>query len=232
MPAESAIDAGALSARATARASCRPAARRQLEVRTTAQLRARDDSELAPPDGRVQAFDAELHDPIVRWTFLFPIAARRRRCQAHGHTDRADDRADGARRCQRGNVGRRPSSQGVRQRWPGAVLRARHALPPPDFDALVHGRQLLVPRRQRSQSDAVWSVGCPRSRLRRPPISAKWAGSWIEASVLLSGNRTPLSGGDLTDERIGAARRRSDITDFFPRRSDQPVERSPVVTAC
>ena len=39
--------------------------------------------------------------------------------------------------------------------------------------------------------------------------------SWVEATALFSGAQDQWSGGDLTDERIGAARRRSDITDFF-----------------
>jgi outer membrane receptor protein involved in Fe transport len=39
--------------------------------------------------------------------------------------------------------------------------------------------------------------------------------SWIEASASLSGKQERFSGGDVTDERIGAARRRTDISDFF-----------------
>jgi hemoglobin/transferrin/lactoferrin receptor protein len=39
--------------------------------------------------------------------------------------------------------------------------------------------------------------------------------TWIGVSALLSGAQRSLSGGDLTDERIGAARSRTDILDFF-----------------
>jgi outer membrane receptor protein involved in Fe transport len=39
--------------------------------------------------------------------------------------------------------------------------------------------------------------------------------AWVEVSAQASGAQAELSGGDLTDERIGAGRRRSDITDFF-----------------
>jgi outer membrane receptor protein involved in Fe transport len=39
--------------------------------------------------------------------------------------------------------------------------------------------------------------------------------SWVGVSAYIAGRQEELSGGDLTDERIGAARRRSDIADFF-----------------
>ena len=39
--------------------------------------------------------------------------------------------------------------------------------------------------------------------------------SWVGVSAYFAGAQDELSGGDLTDERIGAARRRSDISDFF-----------------
>jgi hypothetical protein len=64
----------------------------------------------------------------------------------------------------------------------------------------------------------------PKRPVRRLPPQQAFLGvrylpggwvSWIEASTSLSGAQTHLSGGDVTDERIGAARRRSDITAFF-----------------
>ena len=39
--------------------------------------------------------------------------------------------------------------------------------------------------------------------------------SWVGVSAFMAGAQENLSGGDITDERIGAARRRSDISDFF-----------------
>jgi outer membrane receptor protein involved in Fe transport len=51
--------------------------------------------------------------------------------------------------------------------------------------------------------------------IRFQPGNKKMRVEWLELSGYFSGPQERLSGGDLTDERIGAARRRSDITDFF-----------------
>ncbi|MCI0337256.1 MAG: TonB-dependent receptor [Acidobacteria bacterium] len=51
--------------------------------------------------------------------------------------------------------------------------------------------------------------------IRFQPNARKLHVNWLELSGIFSGAQERLSGGDITDERIGAARRRRDITDFF-----------------
>ena len=143
--------------------------------------------------GRIQAFDAELYQPH-RQTYA-PLPDRQPAVDAgrhSGHTDRSDYRAAGTRRRQRGNGARPPSSQGLRQRRPGALLRARDAPSLPGFDALVHGSHLLVPRGERPQPDASGPPTSPQQgsvALRYQPSGLV---SWIEASALFSGTQELL----------------------------------------
>jgi hemoglobin/transferrin/lactoferrin receptor protein len=166
--------------------------------------------------GRVQGFDAELRDPIVRRTLLFPI-------------DRQPSTLDGA-----------PVSMvtpTAAQRQQGVVSVAT-SLDPRAVKAFVNegrARYYGLDTLFRSQLTARWSAEGSYSYLaghdldperpvrRLPPQQGslavryhlgRWL-SWIEASGYVSGAQELLSGGDLTDERIGAARRRADISDFF-----------------
>ena len=68
------------------------------------------------------------------------------------------------------------------------------------------GRELDPNRHARRLPPQMASLGV-RRRLGR--------GSWVALGTHLAGRQPRLSGGDLTDERIGAARRRRDVVDFF-----------------
>src|SRR5262245_954679 len=58
--------------------------------------------------------------------------------------------------------------------------------------------------------------------IRFLPLSRKMRINWLELNGHFSGAQERLSGGDLTDERIGAARSRRDISDFFRGSLDGP----------
>ena len=165
---------------------------------------------------RVHAFDAELRDPIVRRTLLFPI-------------DAPPSVLAG--------VPVSPIPPTAAQQAQGVVSVAA-ALDPRAVKAFVndgraryYGADALfrwrLARRWSAEANYSYLVGHdlgPSRPVRRLPpqqglLSLRYQPgslvSWVEAGALFSGPQSRLSGGDLTDERIGAARRRSDITDFF-----------------
>jgi hemoglobin/transferrin/lactoferrin receptor protein len=168
---------------------------------------------------RVQVFDAELKQPIVRRTLLFP--ANQAPAALAGLTVQplaptADQRAQ-------------------------SVITVAKALDPRAVKAFVnegaakyYGLESLfryaVAARWALEGNYSWLAGRelnPNRFIRRLPPQqgflalrydpAWWNGrlGWLELSGAMVGAQERLSGGDLTDERIGAARRRSDIADFF-----------------
>lgn len=165
---------------------------------------------------RVQGFDAELQSPIVRRTVLFPA-------------DRVPASLAGVP-----VTAITPTSPQLAQ----GVVSVATALDPRAVKAFVNEgstRYYGIDTVVRGRLSARWSMEANYSYLvghdlnptrpvrRLPPqqgvVSVRYQPggwlSWVEASVLFSGQQDRLSGGDITDERIGAARRRSDITDFF-----------------
>jgi hemoglobin/transferrin/lactoferrin receptor protein len=165
---------------------------------------------------RVHGFDAELLDPIVRRTLVFPA---------------------GAPPSSLAGIPVTPIAPTAAQRAEG-VLSVATSLDPRAVKAFVNeGRaryygidavfRYRVSTRWTAEANYSYLVGHdldPTRPVRRLPPQHGLVGvryqpsqrlSWIEATALFSGAQEHFSGGDLTDERIGAARRRSDITDFF-----------------
>jgi outer membrane receptor protein involved in Fe transport len=168
---------------------------------------------------RAHAFDAELKDPIVRRTMLFPA---------------------GAVPSQLAGVPVTPIPQTAVQRAQNVVSVAT-SLDPRAVKAFVNeGKatyygvetsfQFLISPQWFAEGSYSYLVGReldPNRFIRRLPPQQGFlafrfqpAGrglriDWIELSGFFSGAQERLSGGDITDERIGAARRRLDITDFF-----------------
>jgi outer membrane receptor protein involved in Fe transport len=167
-------------------------------------------------DVRVQGFDAELAAPIVRRSLLFPV---------------------GAPPGMLAGVPVTPIAPTAAQREQGVVSVAA-ASDPRAVKAFVNegrARYYGLDARLRYRASPRWSADANYSYLvgreldpsrpvrRLPPQQGHLAVryqpggfvSWVEASAMFGGPQERLSGGDSTDERIGAARRRSDITDFF-----------------
>ena len=165
---------------------------------------------------RANAFDAELLDPIVRRTLLFPLDGPPATLAGLPVTSISPTAAQRAQ----GVVGVATAFD------PRAVKafvndgRARYY----GLDALVSYR---FSTRWFAEGNYSYLAGHdlnPTRPVRRLPpqqgmVSIRYqpAGriSWVSATALFAGSQDELSGGDVTDERIGAARRRVDITDFF-----------------
>lgn len=167
-------------------------------------------------DVRVQGFDAELQSPIVRRTLLFPVSALPSALAGLPVTPIAQTAAQAEQSV--ASVATAADSRAVkafvnegRARYYGidAIARYRFAARwslEANYSYLVgHDLDPTRPVRRLPPQQGAMSV-------RYQPGGVL---SWIEASALVSGAQDRWSGGDVTDERIGAARRRSDITDFF-----------------
>ena len=164
---------------------------------------------------RAQAFHATLKDPIVRRTLLFPA-------------NQAPASLAG--------IPVAPITQTAIQREQNLVSVAT-ALDPRAVKAFVNEGEAVyygIESQARIAISRPWSIEGtysfivgrevnPNRFIRRlPPGQGSLAvlyqpggRMWFELSGQFSGRQERLSGGDLTDERIGAARRRRDIADFF-----------------
>ena len=217
VPAESAIDAGALvgasdgeGVRSNGRSVTPLRSERLFNFEMGATIN------WGRANVRIQAFDAELVDPIVRRTLVFPLAGAPSSIAGTpvmAIVPTAAQLAEGVV-----SVATALDPRAVkafvnegRSRYYGleTLLRYRMAgrwLAEGSYSHL-QGRELNPTRFVRRLPPAQGFIA-----LRYQP--ARWV-SWVEASALVAGVQDRLNGGDITDERIGAARRRSDISDFF-----------------
>lgn len=165
---------------------------------------------------RVHFFDAELYDAIVRRTLLFPLSAMPSNLAGLPVSTIAPNAAQQTQGVASVATTVDPRALKAfvnegRTRYRG--IDAAISVRPADrwgvdlSYSLLSGHELAPTRPVRRlppQQGYVAVRYLPGTRL-----------SWIEMSAQLSDTQTALSGGDVTDERIGGARRRSDITDFF-----------------
>jgi outer membrane receptor protein involved in Fe transport len=165
---------------------------------------------------RVQVFDAEMFDPIVRRTLLFPAGGAPEALAGLAVTPLAPSAAQQ----ERGLVtvatafDRRAVKAFVNDgqaRYYGLEATARVRLSPrweleADY-AFLAGRELNPDRPARRLSPQQGYAAARYTPSGRRP--------WMEWGVGFAGAQERLNGGDLDDERIGAARSRRDIADFF-----------------
>jgi outer membrane receptor protein involved in Fe transport len=163
---------------------------------------------------RVQLFDAELLNPIVRRTLLFP----------------ADNPPSVVGGLPVTPVAQTPEQE--RQRVVGMAA----SLDPRALKAFVndgHSRYYGTESLIQYSLSSTWSLDGrysfihgrelnPNRPVRRLPpqqgyLALRHTASrlWWETSIAAAGAQKRLSGGDIDDERIGASRRRRDIADFF-----------------
>jgi hemoglobin/transferrin/lactoferrin receptor protein len=164
---------------------------------------------------RAQAFDAELKDPIVRRTLLFPAGSVPSSLAGVAVSPIAQTAAQQAQNVV--SVATPLDPRAVKAfvnegqaKYYGFETIFNYAISPRWFAegnySFIAGRELnpnrFVRRLPPQQGFAALRFQ-PRGRL------------WVELSGRFSGAQERLSGGDITDERIGAARSRRDIADFF-----------------
>lgn len=162
---------------------------------------------------RAQVFQADLRDPIVRRTLLFPAEAAPRELAGLPVTviaPTAGQRAQGVVAVATGFDPRATKAfvnDGQARYW-GVESLLRYALSgrwtaEANYTFLA-GRDLHPNRPIRRLSPQMGHAAIRYTRR-----------GWAEVATTLVGAQRRLSGGDLDDERIGASRRRRDIADFF-----------------
>jgi hemoglobin/transferrin/lactoferrin receptor protein len=166
--------------------------------------------------GRAQFFDAELYDPIVRRTLLFPADRVPTTLAGLAVTPippTAAQRQQGVVTVATANDPRAVKAfvNDGRSRYYGVETLGRITLTTAlslegNFSYIV-GRDLNPNRNIRRLPPAMGAA-----RLRYAPSGRR---PWVEFSMTAAGEQTRLSGGDRDDERIGASFRRSDIASFF-----------------
>lgn len=164
---------------------------------------------------RIQAFHANLYDPIVRRTLLFPSASVPATLAGMAVT---------------------PITPTDAQRAQGVVPVAT-SLDPRAVKAFVNdGRSRYSGVEARIEFSPIrsWTVDAaysflagadldPTRKIRRLPPQGGFAAlrwnpgrrAWFELRADAAGAQSRLSGGDVDDERIGASRSRNDITSFW-----------------
>jgi hemoglobin/transferrin/lactoferrin receptor protein len=166
--------------------------------------------------GRAQLFDAELYDPIVRRTLLFPadrVPSTLAGLAVTPITPTAAQRQQGVVTVATANDPRAVKAfvNDGRSRYYGVETLGRISLTTAislegNFSYIV-GRDLNPNRNIRRLPPAMGAL-----RLRYAPSGRR---PWAELAMTAAGAQTRLSGGDRDDERIGASFRRSDIASFF-----------------
>lgn len=168
---------------------------------------------------RAQVFDAELKQPIVRRTLLFAagnVPASLAGLPVTAITPTADQRAQNMV-----TVSTALDSRAVKAfvndgaaKYYGVDALARYSFTP---RWLLEGNYSYLVGRELNPNRFIRRLPPQHGHVALRYQPAFWNGrlAWIEASSDLVGAQKRLSGGDVTDERIGAAIRRSDIASFF-----------------
>lgn len=165
---------------------------------------------------RAQMFDAELTDPIVRRTLLFPAASAPSQLAGLPVTVLAQTAAQRAQGVVAVATALDPRAVKAftndgRSRYYGLETLARYAVTPRiSLEAnysYILGRDLDPNRNVRRLPPQMGAATIRYALSGRRP--------WLELSLAAAGAQDRLSGGDRDDERIGASFRRADIASFF-----------------
>jgi outer membrane receptor protein involved in Fe transport len=165
---------------------------------------------------RAQGFTFDLHDPIVRRTMLFPLAAPPTAVAGMAVQPVAPTAAQ-----------RTAGVTGVATALDARAIKAFVNDGSSRYAGVETDLRWALTRRWSVEASSTWITGRERSpdrpARRLPPrmsgASLRYAGAprrpWFELGLSAHGEQARLNPGDVDDERIGASRRRADIAAFF-----------------